>query len=514
MSLISRISPTWALRREEARQRLDMLARMQGYGDHGASTTKKALKGFSPRSGSPDEDIVLNLDTLRARSRSLYMGMPLANGALKTIRTNVVGSGLILNSQIDSAFLGLTGEQAQEWEEKTEREFALWANTKSCDASRRFTFGQLQRLASMSAMMNGDCISLLPIKPRRGEVYDLRIQLIEADRVADPMLVATSEKDVYGGVELGPDGEVVAYYIANMHPRSLFRTRKGTLQFERVLAYGQRTGRPNVLHLMDDLERIGQRRGVPRLAPVIEIVKQLGTYTNAEVMAAVVSGVFVAAITQELPAIPEGTFADDERVDRDPQVTEMGPGQILTLAPGDDIKSIVQNRPNVAFDAFVQAVASQIGASLGIGKELVMKAFNASYSASRAALLEAWKGFHAQRDDLALSFCQPIYEEWLTEAVIKGRIQAPGFFADPAIRAAWCGAEWCGPTQGQLNPVQEVTAAKIRVEEEFSTRERETAELTGQNWDRVHRTRVREEERRRQDSTTSNASQPAQATQA
>ena len=53
--------------------------------------------------------------------------------------------------------------------------------------------------------------------------------------------------------------------------------------------------------------------------------------------------------------------------------------------------------------------------------ELLVKNFTASYSASRASLLEAWKMFRMRREWLIGNFCQPVYEEWLTEAVVKGR---------------------------------------------------------------------------------------------
>jgi len=84
-----------------------------------------------------------------------------------------------------------------------------------------------------------------------------------------------------------------------------------------------------------------------------------------------------------------------------------------------------------------------------------------------------------RRNWLSSDFCQPIYEEWLTEAVASGRIEAPGFFKDETIRKIWCKAEWYGPTQGQLDPVKEVNAAKERVNNGFSTRQKETMELTG-----------------------------------
>ena len=101
--------------------------------------------------------------------------------------------------------------------------------------------------------------------------------------------------------------------------------------------------------------------------------------------------------------------------------------------------------------------------------------------------------FRMRRDWLVSSFCQPVYEEWLAEAVAKGRIKAPGFFSDPAIRAAWSGAEWHGDAQGQLDPLKEANAAVVRVKNGFSTISREAAEMTGMRMESIVRTRMREE---------------------
>jgi capsid protein len=52
---------------------------------------------------------------------------------------------------------------------------------------------------------------------------------------------------------------------------------------------------PLVIHLLD-VDRIAQTRGVPMLAPVIEALKQLDRYAEAELMAAVVSAFFTVFI--------------------------------------------------------------------------------------------------------------------------------------------------------------------------------------------------------------------------
>ena len=110
-------------------------------------------------------------------------------------------------------------------------------------------------------------------------------------------------------------------------------------------------------------------------------------------------------------------------------------------------------------------------------------AFNASYSASRAALMEAWEAFHGRREMLINMFCQPVYEIWLSEAVARGRIKAPGFFDDPRIRAEWCRARWIGPVQGQLDPLKEAKAAVLKINHAIATHGEVTREMGGGDWE-------------------------------
>ena len=91
-----------------------------------------------------------------------------------------------------------------------------------------------------------------------------------------------------------------------------------------------------------------------------------------------------------------------------------------------------------------------------------------------------------------------VYEEWFTEAVARGRISAPGYFSDPAIRKAYTACSWNGPARTNLNPVQEVTAAIKRVEACFSTAQEETAQMTGGDYNRNIKQRVMEAKRKRE----------------
>lgn len=475
--MISTIAPQAGLKRAAARQKMEILN--SGYSHYGANTTKKSLIGWDYSGGSWREDINDNLSILRRRSRDLYYGVPIATGAIKTMRTNTVGRGLMLKPTIDAEDLGLTPEEAREWEKNTQKEWALWAESTDCDMMRLDNFYELQQLAFLNWLISGDCFALLPVKARKNQPYDLRVQLIEADRVSSPNEIDTFDNEIVGGVEVDKSGEVIAYHIAKHHPLSYVMTE---MEWQRVEVYGRTTGRRNILWI-GTRERIDQRRGVPFLSPVIEALKQLGRYTDAELVAAVVSGMFTVFVEhaddseegQIGSAIPE-----EEQIDAEDDTTlELAPGAIIDLAEGEKANGINPGRPNANFHGFVEAVCQQIGAALEIPYELLVKHFTSSYSASRGALEEAWKMFKTYRTWLANDFCQPVYEEWLAEAVAKGRVKAPGFFSDPRRHKAFCKAQWNGPARGLLNPVQEVNAAVVRVANGFSSRSTETMEMTG-----------------------------------
>lgn len=506
---IAAISPTRAMRRAAARTALEIIN--TGYGNYGANLTKKSMRGWDYAGGSAKEDIEDNIDILRQRSRDAYMGIPTAAAALKTMRTNVIAGGLIPSPQIDGEYLGLSDDELERLQQQITREFSLWADTPACDAERVDNFYKLQQLAFLSYLMNGDAFVLMPMREEPGQPYSLRIRIIEADRVCSPDLFdrlvpcevnGIKVQQIVQGVETDADGVVIAYWICNRHPLSNTATiQPGEMQWTRVEAFGKETGRRNVLHIMNR-ERAGQRRGVPILAPVLEAIKQLGRYTDAEVTAAVLSAMFTVAIVKENPSDgrPFGEMLPPDMLidSADQSSIELGPGAFVDMAPGEDIKTIEPKHPNTGYDEFTNAVIRQIGAALEIPPEVLFKQFTASYSAARGALNEFWRTCSMQRDWFKDDFCKPIYDEWFAEAVARGRIKAPGFFADPAIRKTYVACTWSGPARTNLNPVQEVQAAAMRVENCFSTAADETAQMTGGDYNRNVRARVIEAKRKKE----------------
>ena len=479
-----------------------------GYSDAGASLEKRSLKGFTARSSSPNEDINWNNYTLRQRGRMLYMSSAVARSAIETNKTKVIGTGLTLKSSIDGKTLKMSPEVVKEWQRKTEREFALWANSKeNCDAVGMNSFTGLQQLVTVSYLISGDIVALFqrdfdvnPLNP-----YSLRIHLVEADRISTPSSMCVingsrytdgknpnNKNPIYDGVEVDKHGKIVAIHVCNVYPNQL-RRDLSQLKWKRVKIRSTKTGLLNFL-LIKEAERPDQYRGVTVLAPVIESVLNISRYTQSEVVAALVQCYFTAWIKTNTPQseipINEASYGEDDNPDIPPDRNisensneyEMGPGMVTHLAPDEDIVFGNPQIPTPGFDTFVKVLCKEIGAALNIPYDVLMKEFNASYSASRAALLEAWDAFRMRRALIVEQFCQPVYETWLAEAVALGRIIAPGFFNDPAIRAAYCKAQWLGPVQGHLDPTKEVKADILAVQHGFKTHEQVTREYGGGDW--------------------------------
>ncbi len=490
---LSKVAPKTAQRMLHSRMKFEMTASIgRGIGGYvGARRDRAQTAGWGTGvAGSPQSDISPDLPMLRDRSRDQMRNAPVALGALNTDVLHVVGSGLSCTPAIDFKRLGITEEAAQEWIDDHKARFNDWAGSPDCDVRRQLDFYSMQELAYRSWGESGDCFVLTPIVERDGE-NRLALQLIEADRVCNPLGVRDSNT-LQDGVRLDAEtGAPIAIHVARNHPGDL----RGTANvWTEVQIRDQATGRRNVLHLFDTL-RPGQVRGVPWIAAIIEILKQLGKWSDAELNAAVTTSIWAVFMEMDPDAFID-LFDDNDRTNIVNNAQKwsgsMESGKAVNLLPGERANMVAPGRPNPLFDPFWTAMVRQIGMALGMPYEVLVMHFQSSYTAARGALLMAWRRFYQRREKLAKMKCQPVYELWLANEVAEGRSACPGFFASKRIRAAWCASVWTGDGPGSVDPVKEVTAAKMRIEIEQSTMEAESMAYDGKDWDAKHRQRAKE----------------------
>jgi lambda family phage portal protein len=461
----------------------------------GARHDKTSMRNFRPLAGSADADSIGDLVTLRARSRDLARNAPIARGARGTTKTNVVGSGLRLTARVDRDILGLSEDQAEAWEANVEGLFHLWAASKMSDVTRRQCFYDLQGLAFTSAWDSGDVFAIRRYKEGTSFLA-LCVQLIEADRICNP-ITKQSDPHIRDGVEIDEDGEPIAYHVLNRHPGDYLAIQAyGPEDWARIPAVATKSGTPLMIHLFEK-DRVGSSRGIPALAPVIECLKQLDRYAEAELMAAVVSAFFTVFIKTTNPEATAGLDPTNGGTHYGPPIAgagemALGSGTIAELNPDESIEIANPNRPNANFDPFFLAVIRQIGIALGIPYEVLIQHFSSSYTASKAAIETARQFFMDRRTWLARNFCQPVYEWFLYEAITRGIVDAPGYLDDPIRRAAWSQGEWVGRAPIVLDAVKDANAAEKWIDLGVKTLESVTVETTGGNWKRNQEQRGRE----------------------
>lgn len=472
-----------------------------GYSHAGASHTKNAFKGFTGESICPKLDIDYNNRELRSRSRMMMMSSPVASSAIRTMRTNVVGVGIVPKPRIEADIIGCTPDEAFLIQKQIEREWNLWAKDKwSCDATGVNDFYAIQQLAYTAYRASGDCFVLFKWEQDTARSpYSLRLHLIEADRVSTPTMypqiyqtvhysVTEGENPyngnpIYDGIEVNKNtGRVEAYWVCNSYPYDY--TAIDSREWVRVEAVGGDTGLPNILQLMES-ERPEQYRGVPMLAPVMERILQLNRYGESVVATAVLH----AKQTMVIETLADPTMspfgADGKPIKQASTRARdiaIGNGAVNVLKAGEKMNAFKPEQPTGTYGNYMDAVGKEIGAGLEIPRGQLMKDFNSSYSATRGELLEFQKYVKMNQQWFIADFCQPVYERWFTEAVARGRIKATGFFRDPVIRQAYLNCEWIVPSFGQIDPTKEVQALEIAVRNGWTTNEASARQYNGSDF--------------------------------
>jgi len=466
----------------------------------GASWSHPDVRNWAPSRGSADGDLLSEWGTLTRRSRDLARNHGVASGAQQTILDNVLGCGLWLAPTPDYIALGKDRQWATTWRKPVKAKWRTWAETRYCDAGESLTLDGLATQMFNGAWLNGDGVALPLWMPTPGYPTATRLQVIEADRLSNPMGRPDAAM-LRAGVEINEYGAPQAYWIRNAHPGDPFSYVNGELMKWTRIPARTDWGRARVIHAHDK-GRAGQSRGVPALASVLSQFKVVGDYQRAELKASVVNAMVAmvtkSALSQE--GVLELLSGDKDAISKyisDYNARGRGAighadGLILPLMFGEDVAGFTPARPSTAYEPFVTTVFRHIATGLNIPYELLMKDFSkTNYSSARASLLEAWRFFIGRRNWLAQGFYQIAYELWLEEMVNAGEVDAPGFYEN---KAAYCRARWIGPGRGWVDPYKEAQAADLRMKIFVSSLEDECAEQ-GKDWEEVLE-QVAEEESR------------------
>ena len=433
----------------------------------------------------------IDYTTLRLRSYQLFTENLYAAGLIKRLLTNEVNTGLTLEATPNADLLGLDEDQLGEWSENTEALFTIWGNNVNLvDWRRALTFGQFQRELRKTALLSGDALVIV----RQSRATKLPVlELIDGSRIISPATGQWARKAVargnkiLNGVEIDKNSRHIAFYVVGTDQK-----------ITRVLANGPRSGRRISWLVYGSEKRYGDVRGMPLLASVLQALKEVDRYKDAEQRAAVVNSMLAlfvenkegklgtkpvtgGAVRRDTAAVTQG-----DGTTRSYDISKWLPGTTIDeLQHGEEIKSFDTRRPNVNFQNFETAIIAGVAWSIEIPPEVLLLSFNNNYSASRAAISEFKIYLDWSRANQATGFCKPVYSEWLLSMVLVKAIRADGLleaWRDPAqfmVWGAWIMSEWAGAIKPSVDREKEVKAYERMVRKGWVTNDRASKELTG-----------------------------------
>jgi lambda family phage portal protein len=446
-----------------------------------AAQREGSMKNWIPRRLAGRQAEALHRERIVERSIDLTNNDPHASGIVDSFATTVVGAGLLPHPMLDGGALQMEKDELRAIQDQQRGVYQSWQ--PYADAGGRMTFGAIQFLAMRSLMQFGEYLVLLPMLDDPSRPYSLACQVVNPLRLRTPV-DRMNDPNLRDGVEIGPYGEPVAYWIKKSSPGPIVWTPDVSANFLRIPAkVGHRW---NVLHdyIVNEPEQV---RGWPFFAPVMKYFRDFNDLLDAELVSNIVTAALAVwielapgndplNIAQNLGTLTETRTLDDGRTEST-RYQEMIPGAIFYGNSGEKPHLLSATRPGVTFEPFTKIIKKAISTSLNIPYPVLFKdPESVNFAGFRSAMLDAWRVFMHRRTWLGQGLCQRVYTLLQEEAWLRGDVQVKNFYTRMHVLTR---AEWRGAPKGDIEPIKAAEADLRLIQGNLKTRAEAIAERGG-----------------------------------
>jgi len=418
-----------------------------------AAVQDRLTSSWIGSNATADVNIRAGLNVMRARSRELVANNDYARRFISLLKTNVIGpDGIKLQSQ---ALLEDGKSLDDDANNKIEKAWKDWGRVGVCSVDGRMSWIDCQKMFVSSLATDGEVLIRKYKNPRVNE-FGFAIQFIEADH-----LDVNLNQDLKNGnrirlgIETDSFGRPVAYWLRMSHPgESMGSTR---------LSNYQRVPAEEIIHAFI-LDRPTQYRGVPWMVSAMRRLNHLGSYEEAELIAARIGASKMGFFESGDGDGYEGDDTDDDGS----VIMEAEPGTFEQLPEGVKFSSWEPDHPTTAFPNFVKAclrgVASGLNVSyVGLANDLE----GVSYSSIRQGELadrDAWKVLQVWAIEHLLG---QIFPEWFNSAELNGMIKLGSMSQEK--RERYLRPSWRPRGFAWVDPLKEVRANFVAVQNGFKS---------------------------------------------
>ena len=471
---------------------------------YGAQLGSSAIAGLNSMSSTAMVDL-LSRWLLVSHSRQLAISNPAASAAIDRYVGGVVGSGILYSTPKTTSLLP---PEYSFLMELVSTRFSMASRECTLDRQGLLDFGQMQTLAIENMMLSGDIAFV-----RKPDEYSWTA--IESDRIISPYYMCEETRSaivdgifklinkengnrIVDGVELDNDDRMVALWILKEAIERPWAACAG--QIERIPIEDPDTGLPLCLFVFMP-KRPAQYRGVPLLSPVIEQLFLQSAYIQSEGNAAALQASLYGFITSQKPVNDETAPELKSRMDEyipvideedygegveegsedkptpdfkvayngqearenlyQPQAKPITSGRFMHLADGEDIRFLQSTHPNSNFGSYMDATTELIASAVGLPAEVLKLSFNSSYSASRAAIIQAGQKYAQVRTHFISRFVRPVFEVFAYETIKDEVGTDTALYISKSLGSE---AIWRAPRLAALDPKNELEAYKLAIE--------------------------------------------------
>jgi lambda family phage portal protein len=400
---------------------------------------------FRTSRGSADYELRGGLAKVRAKSRWLYRNSSSMRRYINLIKTNVVGeTGFIFQSRVRK----LDGDLDEQLNKRVEKDFAEWSKTPT--TCGKMTMADLQKQAIGVYGRDGEVIWEKVTNSRYKDRF--AINPIEADFLDETLntIFTMTGNEIRMGVEIREDGSPVAYHFLTRHPGDSswysqdFQRRYRRVEADRVIHFYER-------------DRPGQTRGEPPTVTVINSIKMLDGYREAETVGRRLRSA-VMGFFQKMKPTTRG-IAELGDIDEDGNMIEANsdnsldmsvtPGTLKELPEGIEFKQFDPGGSQTDYGQFEGQIKKDV--SMGINLSVMshgMETAGISYSAGRTVIGEDRDYYKTLQMWMVRSLMQETFRSWLSYRILSPDSNIPPTRFDAIVGAARFrprGWDWVDP---------------------------------------------------------------------
>jgi lambda family phage portal protein len=393
---------------------------------------------------------------LRERARYEVANNSYAKGIVLTIANDAIGTGPRLQL--------LTNDS--EINHRVEVAFAQWARTVK--------LAEKLRAMRMAKSTDGEAFAVLTANPVIDSPIQLDVQLVEADRVASPVMSMLATSNDIDGIILDPYGNPHTYTILRHHPGSPGSLTAWNTPYDMVPADA-------VVHWFR-VDRPGQHRGVPEITPALPLFAQLRRYTLAVIAAAETAADFAAVLFTDAPANGEAQALEPM------DVVELEKRMATVLPDGWRLGQVEAQQPTTSYGEFKREILNEIARCLNLPFNVAAgNSAGYNYASGRLDHQTYFKSIRVEQAHLAETVLDRIFAAWVHEAMLMTEF---AFLRTMSRRADFRG-QWFFDGTEHVDPAKEANAQATRLANNTTTLAAEYARQ-GKDWETELHQRAKE----------------------